>query len=74
MAKKRGRRKKNHYFTEVHQQAIVDYNNSTSRAEREDLAKKYIIPAFSEMVDKIVFTFKFNSTLPNSEEDRKSVV
>lgn len=71
MTKKRGRKRKaNHYFTEVHQKAIVDYNNSTSQREREQLAQKYIIPAFSEMVDKIVFTFKFNSTLPNSEDLR----
>jgi DNA-directed RNA polymerase specialized sigma subunit len=71
LTKKRGRKRRaNHYFTEVHQKAIVDYNNSTSRQEREQLAKKYIIPAFSEMVDKIVFTFKFNSTLPNSEDLR----
>jgi DNA-directed RNA polymerase specialized sigma subunit len=71
LAKKRGRKRRtNHYFTEVHQKAIVDYNNSPSRQEREQLAQKYIIPAFSEMVDKIVFTFKFNSTLPNSEDLR----
>lgn len=71
MTKKRGRKRKaNHYFTEVHQKAIVDYNNSTNQREREQLAQKYIIPAFSEMVDKIVFTFKFNSTLPNSEDLR----
>ena len=71
MTKKRGRKRKaNHYFTDIHQQAIIDYNTSTDQRKREKLAQKYIIPAFSEMVDKIVYTFKFNSTLPNSEDLR----
>ena len=71
LTKRRGRKRKvNHYFTDIHQQAIVDYNTSTDQREREQLAQKYIIPAFSEMVDKIVYTFKFNSTLPNSEDLR----
>ena len=69
---KRGRKRKtNHYFTQDHQNAIIQYNSTEDRKERERLARHYIIPAFSEMVDKIVFTFKFNSTLPNSEDLRE---
>ncbi len=66
MAKKRTRRRrsKNFYFTQVHEDAIVKYANSSSRSDKEDLYRAYIGPVFSEMVDKIVFTYKF-TTLPN---------
>ena len=64
--KKRGRRssKKNHYFTKDHEQAIIDYCNTTCVKKRTDLYIKWIEPAFNEMVDKIVFTYKFTN-LPN---------
>jgi hypothetical protein len=58
------RRRKTSYFTKVHEQAIIDYNNSTDLDEREHLYSKMIGPVFSEMVDKIVFTYRF-TTLPN---------
>ena len=61
MAKKR---RKTAYFTKVHEQAIIDFNNSTDLKEREHLYETYIEPVFSEMVDKIVFTYRFTS-LPN---------
>ena len=63
MAKKR---RKTAYFTKVHEQAIIDFNNSTDLEERERLYSKYIGPVFSEMVDKIVFTYRFTS-LPNCD-------
>jgi len=64
--KRRGRRSKksNHYFTKDHEQAIIDYCNTTSVKVRTDLYIKWIEPAFNEMVDKIVFTYKFTN-LPN---------
>ena len=58
------RRRKTSYFTKVHEQAIIDYNNTTDFDEREYLYNTYIGPVFSEMVDKIVFTYRF-TTLPN---------
>lgn len=58
------RRRKTSYFTKVHEQAIIDYNNSSDLDEREHLYSTLIGPVFSEMVDKIVFTYKF-TTLPN---------
>jgi len=61
---RRRSRKKNHYFTQVHEDAIVRYARITCSKERTDLYVKYIGPAFNEMVDKIVFTYKF-TTLPN---------
>ena len=63
--KRRGRSKKaNHYFTKVHENAIVEYAQIRDVRRRTELYIKYIEPAFSEMVDKVVFTYKFTS-LPN---------
>ena len=63
MRKRRSRKKRN-YFTQDHENAIIKYNNSVNSREREELYRIYIKPAFSEMVDKIVFTYKFTN-LPN---------
>tara|TARA_R100000278_G_C5467612_1_gene163275 strand:- start:528 stop:1223 length:696 start_codon:yes stop_codon:yes gene_type:complete len=67
MARKRRKRTKILYFTQEHEDAIIAYNNSTSQAERAYLYSKFIQPAFNEMVNKIVFTYKF-TTLPNIED------
>lgn len=66
MKKKRQRRKrtKNDYFTKVHEQAIVEYALSSCKQEKTKLYASLIQPAFNEMVNKIIFTYKFN-TLPN---------
>ena len=58
------RRKKNHYFTKDHEAAIVQYTKTTCTRERTELYVRWIEPAFNEMVDKIVFTYKFTN-LPN---------
>ena len=58
------RRKKNNYFTKVHENAIIEYAKTEDRAVRSDLYISYIGPAFNELVDKIVYTYKFNN-LPN---------
>ena len=61
---KKAKRKKSYYFTKVHEQAIIDYVASTDQKERTELYVNYIQPALSEMVDKIIYTYKFTS-LPN---------
>jgi len=61
---RKSRRKGRQYFTLVHEQAILDYVASQSIKERTDLYINLIGPAFDEMVDKIVYTYKF-TTLPN---------
>ena len=61
---KKKRRKKNHYFTKDHENAIVAYTKTTCTRERTALYVNWIQPAFNEMVDKIVFTYKFTN-LPN---------
>lgn len=52
------------YFTKVHEQAILDYVKTDNLQIRTRLYIQYIGPSFSEMVEKITFTYKFNS-LPN---------
>ncbi len=63
MPKKR-KKSKRYYFTEVHEEAIVKYAQTKDIKVRTELYVVYIQPAFNELVDKIVFTYKF-STLPN---------
>lgn len=60
----RRKNESNFYFTSVHQDAIVEFASSTDYDLREQLYRDTIEPVFSELVDKIVFTYKF-TTLPN---------
>tara|TARA_B100000029_G_C17512271_1_gene936751 strand:+ start:851 stop:1543 length:693 start_codon:yes stop_codon:yes gene_type:complete len=64
MAKKRRKKTSNYYFTKVHEEAIVKYSLSNSLEERTEYYIKFIQPAFHEMVDKIIYTYKFTN-LPN---------
>ena len=58
------RKRKNMYFTKVHEDAIVQYCNTNDPKIRNELYASLIGPAFDEMVNKIVYTYKF-TTLPN---------
>tara|TARA_R110000824_G_scaffold185997_9_gene367086 strand:- start:1223 stop:1906 length:684 start_codon:yes stop_codon:yes gene_type:complete len=60
------KRKVRHYFTKDHENAIVKYAKSNSRDEKQQLYIEWIRPAFHELVNKIVYTYKF-SNLPNIE-------
>jgi len=66
LTKTRRRRKTNKYFTKVHETAIIDYASTQDRTIRTELYIELIGPAFDELVDKIVYTYKFNN-LPNIE-------
>ena len=57
------------YFTQDHEKAILDYCGSTCNKLRTRLYVEWIQPAFDQMVDKIVYTYKF-TTLPNIDELR----
>ena len=58
------------YFTQVHEDAIVEYClDKTTFKRKSELYEGLIQPAFSEMVDKIVYTYRF-TTLPNIDELR----
>jgi DNA-directed RNA polymerase specialized sigma subunit len=59
-------KKKNLYFTKVHEDAIVQYARTDDIKIRTELYIEYIAPAFNEMVDKIIYTYRFTS-LPNIE-------
>jgi DNA-directed RNA polymerase specialized sigma subunit len=58
---------KNQYFTKKHEKAILEYASILDNNRKTILYIKYIQPAFSEMVEKIVYTYKFN-TLPNIDD------
>ena len=59
--KRRNKKQKRDYFTEVHQEAIVRYTTTEDLKERDQLYETLIGPAFNEMVDKIVYTYKFTN-------------
>ena len=67
MPRKRTKRK---YFTKVHEDAIVQYCATNDRFEKEQLYIQFIHPAFDELVDKIIYTYKF-TTLPNIDSLRE---
>ena len=58
---------KNQYFTKKHENAILEYASILDNNRKTLLYIKYIQPAFNEMVEKIVYTYKFN-TLPNIDD------
>ena len=62
--RKRRKRTKNYYFTQIHEDAIIKYAKTDDNIERTKLYVEFIQPAFNELVDKITFTYKF-TTLPN---------
>jgi len=57
----RKKKKNNYYFTEITEKAIVDYCNTESLSKRSELYIQHIQPAFDELVNKIVYTYKFTS-------------
>ena len=57
------------YFTLDHEDAILKFCTSDDHAEKEKLYIEWIQPAFNQMVDKIVFSYKFTN-LPNIDELR----
>jgi len=65
--------KKNHYFTQVHEDAIIEYVATDDRDRRNVLYRDFIGPAFSEMVEKIIFTYKF-TTLQNVDSLKEECV
>jgi hypothetical protein len=66
MIKKRRKKKSNKYFTIVHENAILEYIGSEDQNFRNQIYRDVIQPVFKEMINKIVFTYKFTN-LPNVE-------
>jgi DNA-directed RNA polymerase specialized sigma subunit len=59
--------KEKQYFTKDHENAIIEYTQTQDQKLRQKLYKELIGPAFNELVNKIVYTYKFN-TLPNIDD------
>ncbi len=57
----RKRKKKNYYFTQETENAIIDYCATQDTSIRSKLYVAHIQPAFDELVNKIVYTYKFNN-------------
>ena len=55
------KKKSNHYFTQDTEDAIVAYARTEDIAVRTKLYVEHIQPAFNELVDKIVYTYKYTS-------------
>jgi len=68
--RQRKAKKSNRYFTKDHENAIIQYCGTDCIKEKSSLYSEYIAPAFNELVDKIVYTFRFTS-LPNIDELRE---
>ena len=64
MTEEKKKRNKNYYFTKIHEEAVVKYASTDDLKIRTELYIELIEPAFSELVDKIIYTYKFTS-LPN---------
>ena len=60
------RKSKNNYFGKEHENAIIEYSRTKCIDRRTELYCSLIGPCLDEMVDKIVYTYKF-TTLPNIE-------
>ena len=66
MKRKTHKKKSNQYFTKVHENAILEYMDCEDHSERNVIYRDVIRPVFVEMINKIVFTYKFTN-LPNVE-------
>ena len=55
------KKKSNHYFTQDTEDAIVAYARTEDIGVRTKLYVEHIQPAFNELVDKIVYTYKYTS-------------
>ena len=64
--------KKNNYFTKDHENAIVEYALTDSKKKRTELYIEYIGPAFDQMVDKIVYTYRLTTILDKFEPSKGS--
>ena len=60
------KRKSRQYFTQIHEDAILEYISCEEKARRNVIYRDIVQPVFWEMINKIVFTYKFTS-LPNIE-------
>ncbi len=69
-----GRKRKNYYFTDVTEKAIIRYNNEKRPHMRNRIYNDHIAAAFDKLVENIIHTFKFYYFDVPSEEVKHEVV
>ena len=69
-----GRKRKNYYFTDVTEKAIIRYNNEKRPAMRNRIYNDHIRDAFDKLCENIIHTFKFYYFDVPSEEVKNEVV
>jgi len=57
-----------HYFNQRHEDAIADYCESENDIERQQIYRDILDPAFEEMINKIMHTYKYHKSIPNKEK------
>lgn len=63
---RRGRKRKG-YFYEEQEQAVADYISSVSKLEKDRIFNKWLLPAFTKMVESIIRRYKLY--VPDEEFD-----
>ena len=69
-----GRKRKNYYFTDVTEKAIIRYNKEERPAMRNRIYNDHIKDAFDKLCENIIHTFKFYYFDVSSEEVKNEVV
>ena len=69
-----GRKRKNYYFTEGTEKAIIRYNNTDSVHLKNKIYNEHIRSAFDKLCENIIHTFKFYYFDTSSEEVKHEVV
>ena len=69
-----GRKRKNYYFTDVTEKAIIRYNNEERPAMRNRIYNDHIKHAFDKLCENIIHTFKFYYFDVSSEQVKHEVV
>ena len=69
-----GRKRKNYYFTDVTEKAIIRYNNEERPVMRNRIYNDHIKDASDKLCENIIHTFKFYYFDVSSEEVKNEVV
>ena len=69
-----GRKRKNYYFTDITEKAIIRYNNEERPFMRNRIYNDHIKDAFDKLCENIIHTFKFYYFDVPSEDVKNEVV
>jgi len=65
----KSKKQKRRYFTEATERAIIDYNNTKSKAKKSKIYQESIHYPFFKLTENIIHTFKFYNTKVSNLED-----